>query len=125
MCISNSFSGLGVFSFAYVLLSKFLSLCMFIRSITAVVAPSESNDMRVQRCMDESPCEVERHGCADLSLPDLNWTRHDVEPRTGIKFPKLLDNILARGKNANKMSEVYIENFILVLYVLWIVFLQT
>lgn len=98
---------------------------MVIRSTTAVGAPLESNNMRIQRCMNESPCEVERHGCADLSLPDLNWTRHAVEPRTGIKFPKLLDNILAGGKNANKMSEVYIENFILVLYVLWIVFLQT
>lgn len=91
---------------------------MVIRSTTAVGAPSECTDMRIQRCMNKSPCEVERHGCADLSLPDLNWTRHAVEPRTGIKFPKLLDNILAGGKNTNKMSEVCIENFMFLLYVL-------
>lgn len=77
-------------------------------SATALGAPLESTDMRIQRCMNESPCEVEPHGCADLSLPDLNWTRHAVEPRTGIKFPKLLDNLLAGGKNTNIMSEVLV-----------------
>lgn len=97
---------------------------MVIRSTTALGAPLESTDMRIQRCMNESPCEVEPHGCADLSLPDLNWTRHAVEPRTGIKFPKVLDNLLAGGKNTNIMSEVYIENFKLVSYVLGMVFLQ-
>ncbi|XP_058217679.1 fatty-acid-binding protein 2 isoform X1 [Rhododendron vialii] len=95
-------------SFALVSLPAALAPPFNNLSTTAVGAPLVSNDMRVQRCMNESPCEVERHGCADLSLPDLNWTRHAVEPRTGIKFPKLLDNILAGGKNANKMSEVLV-----------------
>ncbi|KAL6965704.1 hypothetical protein U1Q18_036760 [Sarracenia purpurea var. burkii] len=70
--------------------------------------PLENTDMQIQRCMDKGPCEVEDHGCADLSFPELNWTRHAVEPRTGIEFPTILDNFLAGEQNSNLTSEVLV-----------------
>ena len=40
--------------------------------------------------MDQRACEVENQRCMELSFPDLNLTRHAVEPRTGIEFPMIL-----------------------------------
>ncbi|XP_052210179.1 fatty-acid-binding protein 2 isoform X2 [Diospyros lotus] len=67
-----------------------------------------TTDLQIQRCMDENPCDVEHQGCTDLSFSDLNWTRHAVEPRTGIKFPTILDTILAGENNSLSASEVLV-----------------
>ncbi|PSR93628.1 Fatty-acid-binding protein [Actinidia chinensis var. chinensis] len=77
-------------------------------SAKALGVPLENSDMLTQRCMDKSPCEVKHHGCADISFPDVNWTVHAVEPRTGIEFPTILDNILEGEKNSSLMSEVLV-----------------
>ena len=52
------------------------------------------------------PCEVEHHRSALFPFPDLNWTRHAVEPRTGIEFPTILDDMLVGENDSN--SEVFI-----------------
>ena len=37
-------------------------------------------------------CGSNVQGCGILSLPDSNLMKDAVEPRTGIKFPTILDN---------------------------------
>uniref|UniRef100_A0A5B7AAM5 Putative fatty-acid-binding protein 2 n=2 Tax=Davidia involucrata TaxID=16924 RepID=A0A5B7AAM5_DAVIN len=73
-----------------------------------LAVPLDNSDIRMRRCMDQSPCKVEHRECADLSLPELNWTRHAVEPRTGIEFPTILDNILVGENNSSLSSEVLV-----------------
>lgn len=74
------------------------------RSSKVLAVPLQSTDIMVQ----PQYCEVEHQGCAGLSFPILNWRRHAVEPRTGIEFPMILDNILARESNSRLTSEVNI-----------------
>ena len=50
----------------------------------------ERTDLQVHGGIDQRPCKVENQRCMDLSFPDLNLTRHAVEPRTGIEFPMIL-----------------------------------
>ena len=96
---------------------------MIIRSAKALGVPLENSDMLTQRCMDKSPCEVKHHGCADISFPDVNWTVHAVEPRTGIEFPTILDNILEGEKNSSLMSEVKVYKLLkLIAHGLFMVF---
>lgn len=63
----------------------------------------DNTDVMVQR-----PCEVSRPGYAGLYFPDMHWKRHAVEPRTGIEFPMILDNILAGENNSNLCSELLV-----------------
>ncbi|KAF9680936.1 hypothetical protein SADUNF_Sadunf06G0173400 [Salix dunnii] len=70
--------------------------------------PRENGDVPVHTSPGQRPCEVERSGCPGLLFPDLNWTRHAVEPRTGIEFPMLLDNILAGQNRSRSPSEVLV-----------------
>lgn len=63
----------------------------------------DSTDVMVQR-----PCEVARKGYAGLYFPELDWRRHEVEPRTGIEFPMILDNVLAGENNSNLCSELLV-----------------
>lgn len=53
--------------------------------------------------MNQSPCEVELRGCSDISLGCLRWA---IEPRTGIEFPSVLENMVAGEDNSNFSSEV-------------------
>lgn len=81
--------------------------CFFVivpRSSKVLAVPLENTDVMVQsQC-----CEAERPGCAGLCFPDLNWRRHTVEPKTGIEFPNILDNILAGESSPRLTSEVNI-----------------
>lgn len=67
--------------------------------------------MRSHMCLDQRPCEVENRGCSGLSVPDLSWKEHAVEPRTGIEFPMILDSILAGERNCNLTSKVSTKLF--------------
>ena len=77
-----------------------------IRSSKILAVPLENMEVQMQECMDRRPCEVGHQGCGSLSFLDLNWTQHAVEPRTGIEFPTILDNILDRQNNSSLASEV-------------------
>lgn len=76
------------------------------RSSEVLAVPLENTDVQVNGFMDQRPCEVENQRCCGPSFPDLIWTRHAVEPRTGIEFPMILDNILAGEKSSSLSSEV-------------------
>lgn len=76
------------------------------RSSEVLAVPLQDTDVQVHGCVDQRPCEVENQRCAGLSLPDFNWTKHAVEPRTGIEFPTILESILAGEKNSSLSSEV-------------------
>lgn len=77
-------------------------------SSEVLAVPLENTDVQVNGFMDQRPCEVENQRCCGPSFPDLIWTRHAVEPRTGIEFPMILDNILAGEKSSNLSSEVLV-----------------
>ncbi|XP_056176918.1 fatty-acid-binding protein 2 isoform X2 [Syzygium oleosum] len=92
-----------------------------ILSIAAVLVPPFGNlsskvfdvlpgsaDVRSHMCLDQRPCEVENRGCSGLSVPDLSWKEHAVEPRTGIEFPMILDSILAGERNCNLTSKILV-----------------
>lgn len=57
--------------------------------------------------INQLPKEVECQGWTFLSLLELNQAKPVVEPKTGIEFPLILDNILTGEKNYSN-SEVYI-----------------
>ncbi|CAK7352756.1 unnamed protein product [Dovyalis caffra] len=92
-----------VLSLAAALVPPFDNLSSKVLSI-----PLENGDVQVQASIDQRPCEVEHRGCPGLPIPDLNWTRHAVEPRTGIEFPMFLDNILAGQNRSRLTSEVLV-----------------
>lgn len=71
--------------------------------------PLENGDVQVHGSIDQSPCKVEHRGCPGLSFSHLNWTRHAVEPRTGIEFPMILDNFLPSQSRSHLTSEVNIS----------------
>lgn len=43
--------------------------------------------------MSRRPCEVGIRGCAGLLFPDFHQRKYKAEPRTGIEFPMVLDNL--------------------------------
>lgn len=67
-----------------------------------------SGDVRSHNCLDQRPCEVESRGCSGLSVPELYWKEHAVEPRTGIEFPMILDSIPAGERNSNLNSKILV-----------------
>ena len=84
---------------------------MLFRNFSSLVIPTRSSNMLAVSTsntdlMDQRPCEVGRQGCAGLPFPNLDWRIHAVEPRTGIEFPLVLDNILTAGNNSSLNSEV-------------------
>ncbi|XP_043722678.1 fatty-acid-binding protein 2 [Telopea speciosissima] len=68
--------------------------------------PLENTDVEINSHMNQQPCLDERRGCATFSFVDMNWTRHAVEPRTGIKFPTVLE--LDGENNSSFTSEVLV-----------------
>ncbi|XP_022881626.1 fatty-acid-binding protein 2-like isoform X1 [Olea europaea var. sylvestris] len=78
-------------------------------SLAAALVPPFT-DVFSQRCMDGRPCEVETRGCGPFSeiyLQNLAWSSNAVEPRTGIEFPTVLDNIIT-GENTSLTPEVLV-----------------
>ncbi|KAK8974931.1 hypothetical protein V6N11_066472 [Hibiscus sabdariffa] len=76
-------------------------------SSKVLAVPLDNTEVQIPECMDRRPCEVGQ-GCGSLSFLDLNWRRHAVEPRTGIEFPTILDNILDTQNNSSLASEVLV-----------------
>ncbi|KAJ8527102.1 hypothetical protein K7X08_029579 [Anisodus acutangulus] len=68
----------------------------------------DSSAMESQSGEDQRQCEVEHRGCDNSFFENLNWSRHAVEPRTGIEFPTILDNLIARERNSSFTSEVLV-----------------
>ncbi|XP_021890735.1 fatty-acid-binding protein 2 isoform X2 [Carica papaya] len=77
-------------------------------SSKVLAVPLEKTDVQMHECVDQRPCEVGHHGCGGLSFVDLNWTRHAVEPRTGIEFPMILDQFLDAENASSSDSEVLV-----------------
>ncbi|KAK4353269.1 hypothetical protein RND71_028787 [Anisodus tanguticus] len=68
----------------------------------------DSSAMESQSGEDQRPCEVEHRGCDNSFFENLNWSKHAVEPRTGIEFPTILDNLIAGERNSSFTSEVLV-----------------
>ncbi|CAA2961604.1 fatty-acid-binding protein 2-like [Olea europaea var. sylvestris] len=79
-------------------------------SSNGLAIPLENASVETQRCMDDRrPCEVETGcgPCGEIYLQNLAWSRNAVEPRTGIQFPTMLDNIIT-GENTSFTPEVLV-----------------
>ncbi|KAJ4950780.1 hypothetical protein NE237_027612 [Protea cynaroides] len=68
--------------------------------------PLENTDVEINGHMGQEPWLDEHRGCARISFADMGSTRHAVEPKTGIKFPTVLD--LAGENNFSLTSEVLV-----------------
>lgn len=79
---------------------------MAIRSSKVLAVPLENSGVQMHGSTEQRLCEVENRRFSGLSFLDLNWTRNAVEPRTGIEFPMILDNILAGENKSRLTSEV-------------------
>lgn len=79
---------------------------MMISSPDVLAVPLDSAAIEAQRCMNQRPCKVEHQGCGDISFQCLSWSRHAIEPRTGIEFPTILENMVMGDDNSNFTSEV-------------------
>ncbi|XP_077236360.1 chalcone-flavanone isomerase family protein [Tasmannia lanceolata] len=77
-------------------------------SSKVLVVPLTNIDEQINGSMDRLPYEYEHQGCSRLPLSEIKWTRDAVEPRTGIKFPTVLDNLLPGGDNSSPTSEVLV-----------------
>ncbi|XP_044471918.1 fatty-acid-binding protein 2 [Mangifera indica] len=73
-----------------------------------MAVPLDATDVRMHDCVEQRPCEVEPQHCGSLSFSNLNRRRHAVEPKTGIEFPVILDNMLDTGHNSSLTSEVLV-----------------
>ncbi|GMI97871.1 fatty-acid-binding protein 2 [Hibiscus trionum] len=76
-------------------------------SSKVLAVPLDNTEVQMPEYIDRRPCEVGQ-GCGSLSFLDLNWRRQAVEPRTGIEFPTILDNILDTHNNSSLASEVLV-----------------
>lgn len=79
---------------------------MIISSGDVLAVQLDGGAMETQSGEDQQPCEVEHRGCDNSFFQNLDWSRHAIEPRTGIEFPTILDNLIAGEKNSNFTSEV-------------------
>ncbi|KAI4337195.1 hypothetical protein L6164_015641 [Bauhinia variegata] len=92
-----------VFYLAAALIPPFQNL-----SSKVLASPAENSDVKMHGGMDQIPREVESQKYPRLSFHESNWTKHAVEPKTGIEFPMILDNALAGEKNSVFNSEVLV-----------------
>ncbi|KAK9078496.1 hypothetical protein SSX86_002553 [Deinandra increscens subsp. villosa] len=60
---------------------------------------NENVDAIGGRSMNHSPCEVVQRRCGDFD-DNINCSAHAVEPRTGIEFPTILDNIFGASTSS-------------------------
>ncbi|GJU83818.1 retrovirus-related pol polyprotein from transposon TNT 1-94 [Tanacetum coccineum] len=76
-------------------------------SRNSVAVSHENKNTVVERSMNHSPCEVEQRKCGDIKYGSSNCSASAVEPRTGIEFPTILDNIFGGG-NSSFNTEVLV-----------------
>ncbi|RWR95893.1 fatty-acid-binding protein 2 isoform X2 [Cinnamomum micranthum f. kanehirae] len=53
--------------------------------------PLENTDEQIKLQMDNATCEDEQQRCSNLFLTAISWKADAIEPRTGIKFPTVLE----------------------------------
>ncbi|XP_047327821.1 fatty-acid-binding protein 2-like [Impatiens glandulifera] len=101
---AQEFYSFPIFSLAAALIPPFDNI-----SSKTFKIPLEDMDMQMQRCLDKGgPCDVHYRGCGDLSFLDSDWRRHTIEPRTGIEFPTMLENMIDDGNNFSSNPEVLV-----------------
>ncbi|KAI3997482.1 hypothetical protein MKX01_008089 [Papaver californicum] len=106
-CLQNDVQQLPLFpvlSLAAALIPPFDKL----RSKEALASPLGNTDAQINGGMGQAPCLCERRRCADISFSEINWTDHAFEPKTGIKFPAVLDNFLAEQNKFSLTSELLV-----------------
>ncbi|CAJ1972910.1 unnamed protein product [Sphenostylis stenocarpa] len=93
-----------VLSLAAALVPPFQNL-----SSNVLGSPVQNPDMQIYGAIDQVPKEVECQGCPFLSYLELNQAKPAVEPKTGIEFPLVLDNIFAGEKDFGFNSEWVVD----------------
>ncbi|KAG4953711.1 hypothetical protein AAZX31_14G097300 [Glycine max] len=77
-------------------------------SSNVLASPLLNPDVQIFGAMDQVPKEVECQGCSFLPCLELSQAKPAVEPKTGIEFPLVLDNLFTGEKNYNFNSEVLV-----------------
>ncbi|XP_026430146.1 fatty-acid-binding protein 2-like isoform X2 [Papaver somniferum] len=105
-CILNDVQQLPLFpvlSLASALIPPFDNL-----SKKAIASPLSNTDVQMKGGMAQAPCLCELRRLADISFSEINWRHHAFEPKTGIKFPAVLDNFLAEQNKFSLTSELLV-----------------
>ncbi|OIW12076.1 hypothetical protein TanjilG_15316 [Lupinus angustifolius] len=77
-------------------------------SSNLLAGPLQNPDVQMHGSIDQIPREVESQGCARLSIHELNMTKPAVEPKTGIEFPVVLENVSPGNQSSSFNSEVLV-----------------
>ncbi|TKY57997.1 Fatty-acid-binding protein 2 [Spatholobus suberectus] len=96
-------SSFPVLSLAAAMVPPFQNL-----SSNVLAGPLQNPDVQMYGAIDQMPKEVECQGSPFLSFLELNQAKPVVEPKTGIEFPLVLDNIFTGEKNYGFNSEVLV-----------------
>ncbi|KNA04552.1 hypothetical protein SOVF_198650 [Spinacia oleracea] len=70
--------------------------------------PPEVANTQIVGSLDKNPCNVQHRGCGGHAVPEFDWARHAVEPKTGIQFPAVLNSILSKDNQSNLSPEVLV-----------------
>lgn len=97
------FKSFPVLSLAAALVPPFQNL-----SSNVLGSPLQNPDVKMYGAIDQMSKEVEGQGCPFLSFIELSQTKPAVEPKTGIEFPLVLDNIFAGEKSYGFNFEVLV-----------------
>lgn len=98
-------SSLPLFFFS----KKRLLICLLYNSSTPSLLlsiPPEVANTQIVGSLDKNPCNVQHRGCGGHAVPEFDWARHAVEPKTGIQFPAVLNSILSKDNQSNLSPEV-------------------
>lgn len=90
----------------------FVGFVSGIRSRNFLAVSCENGNAVAGRSVNHSPCDVEQWRCGDLNSGNSSCSTSTVEPRTGIEFPTILDNIFG-GAKTSLNTEVHCCFFIL------------
>ena len=71
--------------------------------------PLENTEVPMHEGKDRIPCDVKKRGCAQLYFPELKLEKHAVEPKTGIEFPVILNNVADGEQDNSSNNEVNIQ----------------
>ncbi|CAI9096707.1 OLC1v1032909C1 [Oldenlandia corymbosa var. corymbosa] len=97
-----------IFSFSPLLLAA--ALIPPLNNVCPVVmaVPVETAELETQSCLCQRPSEIEHQRSSCINLRSLSWAGHAVEPRTGVVFPTVLENIAGENDNSNFSSEILV-----------------
>ncbi|MFS7991810.1 putative chalcone isomerase, 3-layer sandwich, chalcone isomerase superfamily [Helianthus anomalus] len=97
----------NIFCGAFFFLFLIFGFLFVISSRNFLAVSNENDNAIIRRSMNHNPCEVEQRRCGEFYQKNSNFSAPTVEPRTGIEFPTISDNIFGES-NSSLNTEVLV-----------------